>query len=56
VYTPADTDDCVSPLDIYEGTGSGATAYGAPSLAPEDEGIFARFIPFLGLDEKYLNK
>jgi len=47
VYTEADTDDCVSPLDIYEGTGTGATAYGAPSLAPEEEGIFGRFIDWL---------
>lgn len=47
VYTGADADDCMSPLDIYEGTGDGTSAYGAPAFAPEEEGIFSRFIDWL---------
>ena len=43
VYTEEDG-DCISPLDIYEGTGTGATAYGAPE---EEKGIFVRFIDWL---------
>ena len=46
VYTEGD-DDCMSPLDIYEGTGTGATAYGAPSFAPEEKGVFLRFVDWL---------